>query len=186
MEDKKASLGHGEWLPWLRDHFEGSERHAQRFMKLAREQGALDPTRVSDLSPRGALSELPSNAPSVADGIADEWDWDDEDQREYAALPETEKALVLRTHMMLKYMLMDDDRGTEHDHKVLDHLDGLDGIIKPVDLPEGSERRFCENFLTYRQMHQTIEELMRRNVVRRTAPKEAFEDFMSRLEKQSA
>lgn len=36
LEEKKASLGHGEWLPWLRDHFEGSERHAQRFMKLAR------------------------------------------------------------------------------------------------------------------------------------------------------
>jgi hypothetical protein len=139
---------------------------------------------VSDLSLRGALRELPSNAPSVADRIADEWD--DEDRREFAALPEREKALLLRSHLIFKYMLIGDDSRMEHDHKVLDHLDRLDGIIKPVDLPEGSERRFCENFLTYRQMHQTIEELLRSNVVRRTPPKEAFEDFMSRLEEQSA
>ena len=186
MEDKKASLRHGEWLPWLRDHFEGSERHAQRFMKLAREQRALDPTRVSDLSLRGALRELPSNAPSGADRIADEWEWDDEDRREFAALPEREKAILLRSNLLFKYMHIGDDSRMEHDHKVLDHLDRLDGIIKPVDLPEGSERRFCENFLTYRQMHETIEELMRSNVVQRTPPKEAFEDFMSRLEEQSA
>lgn len=58
LEEKKSGLNHGEWGPWLRDHFEGSERHAQRFMKVAREQSELDPTRVSDLSLRGALKEI--------------------------------------------------------------------------------------------------------------------------------
>ena len=141
---------------------------------------------MSDLSLRGALRELPSNAPSVADRIADEWEWDEEHRREFAALPEREKALLLRSHLICKYTLIGDDRRMEHDQKVPDRLDRLDGIIKPVDLPEGSERQFRENFLTYRQMHQTIQELMRSNVVQRTPPKEAFEDFMSGLEEQSA
>lgn len=57
LAEKKEALGHGEWLPWLRDNFEGSERHAQRFMKLYAERHKIleNPTRVSDLSLRGAF-----------------------------------------------------------------------------------------------------------------------------------
>jgi hypothetical protein len=73
LAEKKAALAHGEWLPWLRGNFEGSERHAQRFMQLYSERDRLlaDPTRVSDLSLSGAFKEiatprqkeLPSPAP---------------------------------------------------------------------------------------------------------------------------
>ena len=35
--EAKAQLGHGEWLPWLRDRVDLSERSAQNFMRLARE-----------------------------------------------------------------------------------------------------------------------------------------------------
>jgi hypothetical protein len=61
LAEKKEALGHGAWLPWLRENFEGSERHAQRFMKLYAERDKLlsgDPTRVSDLSLREAFKEI--------------------------------------------------------------------------------------------------------------------------------
>ena len=35
--EAKAILPHGEWLPWLTEQVEFSERQAQRFMKLAQE-----------------------------------------------------------------------------------------------------------------------------------------------------
>jgi Protein of unknown function (DUF3102) len=58
--EKKEAMGHGEWLPWLTENFEGSERHAQRYIKLYSERDKLlaNPTRVSDLSLRGALEEI--------------------------------------------------------------------------------------------------------------------------------
>jgi hypothetical protein len=34
--EAKARLSHGEWLPWLREHFPLSERTAQDWMRLAR------------------------------------------------------------------------------------------------------------------------------------------------------
>jgi hypothetical protein len=60
LAEKKAALGHGEWLPWLRGNFEGSERHAQRFMRLYSERDKLlaNTTRVSDLSLSGAFKEI--------------------------------------------------------------------------------------------------------------------------------
>jgi hypothetical protein len=47
----KAELRHGEWLPWLRDNFERSERTAQLYMALAR-----NPQRVAGLSLRAAAA----------------------------------------------------------------------------------------------------------------------------------
>jgi len=35
LRERKRRLGHGEWLPWLRDHFEGNRRTAVRYMKMA-------------------------------------------------------------------------------------------------------------------------------------------------------
>lgn len=55
----KAQLHHGEWLPWLADEFDGSERMAQRYMTVA-----ANPTRVSDLdepSLRKALEAIASD-----------------------------------------------------------------------------------------------------------------------------
>lgn len=62
----KEQLPHGEWLGWLADNFDGSERHAQRCMTLAR----ADPTRVSELdaagvSLRGALREVAAPRPAL-------------------------------------------------------------------------------------------------------------------------
>src|SRR5215208_6787822 len=56
--EKKEGMRQGEWGPWVRAHFEGSERQAQRFMQLYRERDKLleNPTRVADLSLRQALS----------------------------------------------------------------------------------------------------------------------------------
>jgi hypothetical protein len=59
--EKKESLAHGEWLPWVKQYFEGSDRHARRFMELYRDRDKLlagNRTRVSDLCVRGALQEL--------------------------------------------------------------------------------------------------------------------------------
>jgi protein gp37 len=53
--EAKALLRHGEWLPWLRDHVEMSERVAQYYMQLAL---TPNPRRVSDLPLRGALKAV--------------------------------------------------------------------------------------------------------------------------------
>lgn len=54
--EAKAMLQHGEWLPWLTEQVEFSERAAQRFMKLAKEW--LNPTALSDLGATKALALL--------------------------------------------------------------------------------------------------------------------------------
>ncbi|MBD5151184.1 MAG: DUF3102 domain-containing protein [Oscillibacter sp.] len=51
--EAKEMLSHGEWLPWLTERVEFSERAAQRFMKLAREWS--NPTTLSDLGASKAL-----------------------------------------------------------------------------------------------------------------------------------
>ncbi|CAN5819117.1 hypothetical protein BH20CHL1_BH20CHL1_09240 [soil metagenome] len=60
--EAKALCPHGEWLPWLHEHFEGSERTAQAYMRVAREYPALEADgntqRVTDLSYREALKAL--------------------------------------------------------------------------------------------------------------------------------
>lgn len=54
--EAKAMLEHGEWLPWLTERVEFSERQAQRLMRIAREYE--NPTLVSDLGARKALQLL--------------------------------------------------------------------------------------------------------------------------------
>ena len=54
--EAKAMLSHGEWLPWLTERVEFSERAAQRLMKLAREWS--NPTVLSDLGATKALTLL--------------------------------------------------------------------------------------------------------------------------------
>lgn len=58
LEEAKAEAGHGNWLPWLRENFDGSERIAQAYMKVARGQRKLNPQRVADMSLREALIEI--------------------------------------------------------------------------------------------------------------------------------
>lgn len=52
----KAKLPHGEWLTWLAEKVNYSERTAQRLMKIAREWS--NPTAVSDLGARKAFMLL--------------------------------------------------------------------------------------------------------------------------------
>jgi hypothetical protein len=60
--EKKEGMRQGEWGPWLRAYFQGSERQAQRFMKLYRDRDKLraNPTRVADMSLRQALRAISS------------------------------------------------------------------------------------------------------------------------------
>lgn len=54
--EAKSMLPHGEWLPWLTERVEYSERVAQKFMRLAREWS--NPNTLSDLGASKALALL--------------------------------------------------------------------------------------------------------------------------------
>lgn len=54
--EAKDMLQHGEWLPWLNEQVELSERTAQKFMKLAREWS--NPNTLADLGASKALMLL--------------------------------------------------------------------------------------------------------------------------------
>lgn len=54
--EAKQMLTHGEWLPWLQERVEFSERTATRFMRLAREW--TNQTALSDLGATKALALL--------------------------------------------------------------------------------------------------------------------------------
>lgn len=54
--EAKSLLTHGEWLPWLEERVEFSERTAQNFMRLAREYS--NPQTLADLGASKALALL--------------------------------------------------------------------------------------------------------------------------------
>ncbi len=54
--EAKEKLPHGEWLPWLNEQVDLSERTAQKFMKLAREWS--NPNTLADLGASKALMLL--------------------------------------------------------------------------------------------------------------------------------
>lgn len=56
LNEAKAKLSHGEWLPWLTEQVEFSESTAQRFMRLAREW--RNPSALTDLGATKALTLL--------------------------------------------------------------------------------------------------------------------------------
>ena len=64
--EAKALLSHGEWLTWLEERVEFSEKAAQRFMILARKYS--NPTTLSDLGKSKALILL-----ALPDEIRDEY-----------------------------------------------------------------------------------------------------------------
>ena len=53
LAEAKMQLSHGEWLPWLEEKVEFSERSAQQYMRLWREYGKS--AAVADLGVRKAL-----------------------------------------------------------------------------------------------------------------------------------
>jgi len=63
---------YGTWLPWLREHFVGSERTAQAYMRVAREWDRLtegNPQHVADLPYREALQALAAPADPESDAL---------------------------------------------------------------------------------------------------------------------
>jgi len=54
--EAKGKVGHGGWLPWLRENFSGSVRSAQGYMRLAADQANAQ--RVAHLGIKGAPREL--------------------------------------------------------------------------------------------------------------------------------
>jgi hypothetical protein len=67
--EAKALVGHGRWLPWLREHCQLAERTAQLYMKLAKNRRVVEykSATVADLAIRGAIE-------AVADPFNDrEW-----------------------------------------------------------------------------------------------------------------
>lgn len=56
LNEAKAQLSHGEWLPWLREKVDISERSAQDFMRLAREYS--ESAEIADLGAAKALALL--------------------------------------------------------------------------------------------------------------------------------
>lgn len=66
--EAKAQLRHGEWLPWLRDKVDISERSAQEFMRLAKE---LKSAEFADLGTSKALELLALPASERSDFVAE-------------------------------------------------------------------------------------------------------------------
>ena len=59
LKEAKALLPHGEWLPWLSEKVEFSERSAQNFMRLA--DAYKNPQTLADLGASKALVLLALN-----------------------------------------------------------------------------------------------------------------------------
>ena len=59
--EAKAKIPHGQWLPWLRQNVDFSERSVQAYMRVAVRLGR-NPQRVADLSLRDAMREVPRPA----------------------------------------------------------------------------------------------------------------------------
>ena len=60
LEEAKAIIPHGHWLPWLKDNCSFSERTAQLYMKVARERERLgaESASLADLTLEGAAQHL--------------------------------------------------------------------------------------------------------------------------------
>jgi Protein of unknown function (DUF3102) len=73
--EAKAQLAHGQWLPWLRDHCEISNRTARLYMRLARNRQAIESEigNVADLTLRSAVEAIApaSNYRDLKEDICD-------------------------------------------------------------------------------------------------------------------
>jgi DUF3102 family protein len=58
--EAKERVKHGEWLPWLAENFEGSERAAQMYMRVHSQWPQIEANTksVSDLTLSGALKSI--------------------------------------------------------------------------------------------------------------------------------
>lgn len=53
LAEQKAKLNHGEWIPWVENNLDFSDRHARRYIKIASNR-----TRVSDLDSGASLRSV--------------------------------------------------------------------------------------------------------------------------------
>src|SRR5215203_6151081 len=69
LAEAKGKCAHGEWLPWLRHNFEGSERTAQVYMQMYRNRDEIRAKTQgsADLSIAGALKEISAPRESEAE-----------------------------------------------------------------------------------------------------------------------
>lgn len=60
LNEAKAILGHGKWLPWLAENCDFSERMARNYMRLAKHKDEVKSksATVADLTVRAALDSL--------------------------------------------------------------------------------------------------------------------------------
>ena len=72
LAEAKNQYKHGEWLPWLRANFDGSERSAQVYMQMFRNRDEIRAKTQgsADLSIAGALKEI--SAPRESEAENDE------------------------------------------------------------------------------------------------------------------
>ena len=83
LTEAKDGLAHGQWLPWLEERCEVSERTAQAYMRLARKHGELDDgnaQRVADLPVREAMKAIADERagnpmPPSPSSFEDGWAW---------------------------------------------------------------------------------------------------------------
>ena len=73
--EAKAALQHGDWSAWIDQHFDGSERTAQRYMRLSRHWHELEAKapRVADLTLNAAEALLAEPKPASDVGERDAW-----------------------------------------------------------------------------------------------------------------
>ena len=92
LAEAKAMLDHGEWLPWLTERVEFSERSAQNFMRLAREWS--NPQTLADLGASKALTLLA--LPEERDGFISSVHVVDGEEKTAAEMSARELAQAIR------------------------------------------------------------------------------------------
>lgn len=63
LAEVKDSLGHGEWVPWVKENFRGSTRTAQRYLRLAANATTVSHLEAETLSEALAALATPKSPP---------------------------------------------------------------------------------------------------------------------------
>lgn len=71
LTEAKDRVAHGEWLPWLAEHFDGSERTARGYMQLASAPEA-NRQRIADMTLSAALRAVVDPARAKPDANSPE------------------------------------------------------------------------------------------------------------------
>jgi len=128
LQQAKATLPHGDWLTWLREHCEVSERTAQGYMRLARcwPQLEANPQRVADLSLREALTTLAKNVGQLN------------------ALPDAERLAVMDRVEQTGVEISRSIGDVQREERYARHHTLPTGLV-PLTVAEGRKRRLRRN-----------------------------------------